>query len=518
MVAKIDTVAFEGLQIRRVDVQVMLMSGLPTFTIVGLPDKAVAESRERVRAALASLGLVLPAKRITVNLSPADLQKEGSHYDLPIALGLLCAMDIIGADKVSDYIALGELSLDGSILPVNGILPSALYALESKKAIICPKNCGHEAAWAFQGEFRGEDEPNFRKSSIVAATSLLELITFLKGEGEVPSVPILRVEAGHKFADFRDVKGQEQAKRALEIAAAGGHHLLMSGPPGSGKSMLAQRLAGILPPLSPREALDVAIIHSLSGLIIQGGITQKRPFRAPHHTASIAALAGGGSRARPGEISLAHNGVLFMDEFPEFSRAGLEALRQPIETGEVVIARVHSHLTYPSRFQLVAAMNPCRCGYLGDGMRECKQAPECGFKYQSKISGPIFDRIDIHIEVPEISAMDLSLPQAAESSEIIAKRVMKTRNIQHDRFQKYNVKLSCNAHAEGELLEQIAPLQTKTRDFLTNTANQINLSARGYYRVLKVARTISDMENCAEIELVHLAEALQLRRITHRGR
>ena len=503
MVAKIDTVAFEGLQIKPVDVQVMLMGGLPSFTIVGLPDKAVGESRERVRGALASMGLSLPAKRITVNLSPADLQKEGSHFDLPIALGLLVAMEILTQESLQNHVSLGELSLDGALLPVSGVLPVSLYALENGKKIICPKACGHEAAWASE------------TLEIIAAESLFSLVNILKGTQTCPRPEIQLQDARPNLTDFADVKGQEQAKRALEIAASGGHHILMSGPPGSGKSMLAQRLAGILPKLTAREALDVAVIHSLSGFT-QEGISTGRPFRSPHHTASVPALVGGGTKARPGEISLAHQGVLFMDEFPEFPRLALEALRQPIETGLVSIARVQSHLTYPSRFQLVAAMNPCRCGYLGDSARECTQAPECGFKYQSKISGPIFDRIDIHIDVPEMSASDLGLPAPVEASQDIAVRVQKTRDIQKDRFQKLESDIGCNAHADGKILEKITPLEGKTHEFFIDAANKLELSARGYHRVLKVARTIADMNAQEMIGLTHIAEALQLRRVIFR--
>ncbi len=504
MVASISTVAFEGLNVRPVNLQVMLSSGVPKFIIVGLPDKALSESRERVKGALLAMGLTLPAKIITVNLSPADLLKEGSHFDLPIALGLLTAMDFLPADKMQDYICLGELTLAGSILPVNGVLPATRYAISQNKTIICPSESGHEAAWL------GDKHP------IIAANNLLQLMNHLKGEITLPRPQAEAFDDTGKHADFRDVKGQEQAKRALEVVASGGHHLLMIGPPGSGKSMLAQRLPSILPPLSGSEALDVAVIHSISGLTSKANISKTRPFRAPHHTASVAALAGGGSRAKPGEISLAHHGVLFMDEFPEFPRQALEALRQPIETGETMIARVNAHLTYPSRFQLLAAMNPCRCGYLGDESRECKQAPECGFKYQSKISGPIFDRIDIHISVPEIPAIDLTLPTPAETSADIAKRVLRTRDIQQQRFKQLNSKLACNAHAEGELLEKIAPLQSAEQQFLIEAANKLRLSARGFHRVLKVARTLADMTATEQINKLHLAEALNYRYVIFR--
>ncbi len=345
MVARINTVAFHGIDVVDVDVQVHLGGGLPAFAVVGLPDKTVAEARERVRAALAALGLALPPKRITVNLSPADLIKEGSHYDLPIALGLLVAMGVIDADALADYVALGELALDGKLTAVAGALAAAIGANARQRGLICPASCGGEAAWA-----GGE---------VLAPESLLALINHLKGS-QVLSPPRPKLETRTEAVpDLRDIKGQESAKRALEIAAAGAHHLLMIGPPGAGKSMLAQRLPGILPPLTAAEALDVSMVHSLAGLLLETGLSRQRPFRNPHHSASMPSLIGGGARARPGEIALAHLGVLFLDELPEFARAALEALRQPLESGRAVVARANAHVTYPARVQLVAAMNPC---------------------------------------------------------------------------------------------------------------------------------------------------------------
>lgn len=346
MVAHINTVAFQGVNVVDVDVQVQMGAGLPAFTIVGLPDKAVGESRERVRAALNALGLSLPPKRITVNLAPADLAKEGSHFDLPIALGLLTAMDVLPGDKMGEYTALGELALDGALAPVAGVLPAAIDASAHDRGLICPAAQGGEAAWA--GEL-----------DILAAPDVLALVNHFKGTQMLSPPAATPNGSPAAYPDLRDIKGQETAKRALEIAAAGGHNLLLSGPPGAGKSMLAQRLPGVLPHLSAAEALEVSMIHSLSGTLPEGGLMTVRPFRDPHHSASLAALVGGGARARPGEVSLAHRGVLFLDELPEFSRQALESLRQPIESGRAVVARANHHVTYPARFQLVAAMNPC---------------------------------------------------------------------------------------------------------------------------------------------------------------
>ena len=376
MVSKINTVAFQGIDVVDVNVQVQIAGGLPSFTIVGLPDKAVAESRERVRAALSAIGLALPPERITVNLAPADLPKEGSHYDLPIALGLLAAMRVLPDDEMAGYLALGELSLDGTLTPVAGVLPSAIHASARELGLICPSAQGGEAAWAAEIE-------------ILAPKDLLGLVNHVKGD-QVLSPPEPRlVESPSSSLDLADIKGQESAKRALEVAAAGAHHLLMIGPPGAGKSMLAERPPGILPELDAGEALEVSMIHSLAGALPEGGLMRKRPYRNPHHSASMAALIGGGRRARPGEISMAHMGVLFLDELPEFQRPALEALRQPLESGRAVIARADAHVAYPARVQLVTAMNPCKCGFLDDPAQACPRAPRCAREYQSRISGPL---------------------------------------------------------------------------------------------------------------------------------
>lgn len=501
MLARINTITFNGLEILDVDLQVQISSGLPSFNIVGLPDKAIAESKERVRAALQSLGLSLPAKRITINLSPADLTKEGSHFDLPVALGLLAVMGIIPNEVLLDYIALGELGLDGSIISVNGVLPVAIKANSCEKGLICPAAQGGEAAWSGLRD-------------IVAADSLLSLINHFKGEQILPQPQKEIMEAKTSLLDMADVKGQESAKKAFEVAAAGGHNILMVGPPGSGKSMLAARLPGILPPLSPEEALETSMIHSVAGELKDGKLSFERPFRDPHHTASTPALVGGGRKAQPGEISLAHNGVLFLDELPEFSRSTLEALRQPLENGCVTISRVNAHTVYPAHFQLVAAMNPCRCGNLGTHGLECARAPICAEEYQAKISGPLLDRIDIHIEVPAVSPWDLSNVNKGESSTAIRERVVAARKLQKQRFIEAGVpQLNTNSQLSGEILEKIARLDDDGKALLISFAEKNKLSARSYHRTIRLARTIADLQNKINVSRIHIAEALSYRRL-----
>jgi magnesium chelatase family protein len=501
MVGRVRTVAFHGVEVIEVETQVTITPGMHAFTIVGLPDKAVAESRERVRSALSALGLSLPYRRVTVNLAPADVAKEGSHFDLPIALGLLAAMEVLPGDELAGYIALGEIALDGSLTGVAGVLLAALSAASRDCGLICPLDCGGEAAWA------GEVE-------IVAAPTLLAIVNHFKGTQLLPP-PEARLAPPHSAAlDLRDVKGQESAKRALEIAAAGAHNLLMVGPPGSGKSMLAARLPGILPPLEPAEALELGMIHSVAGGLRGGGLLRERPFRDPHHSASLPALVGGGLRARPGEISLAHQGVLFLDELPEFNRAALEALRQPLETGRISVARANGHVTYPARVQLVAAMNPCRCGYLAEPGRACSRAPRCGQDYQSKISGPLLDRIDLHIDVPAVSTDDLSLPPPAESSAEIGRRIAAARARQGVRYAALpdDRRIRTNAEADGTLLDEIAEPEPAGRTLLLGAADRLRLTARGYHRVLRVARTLADLDGAATVARRHIAEALSYRR------
>jgi len=493
MVARAYTVAFQGVEARLVEVQCAISAGLPAFNLVGLPDKAVSEARERVRAALTAMGLALPAKRITVNLSPADLPKEGSHFDLPIALAVLAAMDVLPRDEVAAQVALGELSLDGGLVPVIGALPAALAAAEAECGLICPAACGAEAAWVGAVE-------------VIAPPSLMALVNHFAGRTALaPARPGTAADPA-PAKDFAEVKGQEKAKRALEIAAAGRHHMLMVGPPGSGKSMLAARIPGILPPLEPSEALETSMIHSLAGLLDEGGISRARPFRTPHHTASMAAIVGGGRGAKPGEISLAHHGVLFLDELPEFPRQVLETLRQPIETGDVVVARANAHVRYPCRFMLVAAANPCRCGHLADPGRACARVPDCGADYLGRISGPLMDRFDLRVEVPPVGMDDLASPSGGEPSATIAARVARARAVQRDRFAGHDG-VAVNADAEGELLESVVALSPDAARFLAEVAARFRMSARAYHRVLRVARTIADLDGADGVDRPHVAEA-----------
>ena len=501
MAARVMTVAFQGVEARPVDVEVQLTSGEFAFVVVGLGDKAVGESRERVRAAFAGLGLALPGRRIICNLAPADLPKEGSHYDLPIALAVMAAMGVIPPDALSSWAAMGELSLDGRIVAAVGALPAAVAAGALNLGLICPAACGAEAAWA--GDTR-----------ILAAPSLISLVNHFRGTQILSPPAPGQVLEGAPTADLRDVKGQENAKRALEVAAAGGHNLLFIGPPGSGKSMMAARLPGLLPPLSPAELLETSMIHSVAGLIAKGELTRARPFRAPHHSATMAALTGGGQRIKPGEVSLAHNGVLFLDELPEFSAQALDSLRQPLETGEVIVARANAHVRYPARFQLIAAENPCKCGHGGAGRGACGRAPRCQLDYQAKVSGPFMDRIDLQIEVPAVTAADLSLPPPAEGTAEAAQRVAMARDLQAERARaaQRDDAEPLNSRAQGSWLAAIAEREPEARSLLSRAAEAGGLTARGWTRTLRLARTIADLDGGGPVRRVHVAEALIYRR------
>ena len=500
MVARVSTVAFQGIEGVPVDVQVMVAPGKVGMQIVGLPDKAVAESRERVQAALHASGLSLPAKKVTVNLAPADLPKEGSHFDLPIALGLMAALGAIPADALGGYVVIGELNLDGTIAAVAGALPAAIGANGLGKGLICPADSGAEAAWAGA------------EIDILAPRSLIALANHFRGN-QVLSRPEPAIRASvANMPDLADIKGQESAKRALEVAAAGNHNLLMVGPPGSGKSMLAARLPSILPPLSPAELLEVSMIHSIAGQLPGGKLSDRRPFRTPHHSATMAAMIGGGLRAKPGEASLAHNGVLFLDEFPEFTPQVLDALRQPLETAECIIARANHRVTYPAAIQLVAAMNPCRCGMAGEPGHSCARGPRCVSDYQGRISGPLMDRIDIRIDVPSVTAADLIRPAPAEPSAVVAGRVARAREIQADRFIALGLPhVLSNARCSTAMIEKMAEPDAGGLQLLRDAAEKLKFSARGYHRILKVARTLADLDEKPMVGRIHLAEAISYR-------
>ena len=491
MISQIHTVSFQGIHACLVTVQVHLASGsLPSFTIVGLPDKAVNESRERIRSALHTLGLALPPKRITMNLSPADLQKEGNHYDLPLALGLMMAMEVISPDLLAGAIALGELGLDGSIKPVRGSLSSALLASREGRFLICPKECGGEAVWG-----SGESE-------VIAADHLTSLLQHLKGHSRLAPPQGIMAHASPYEGDMVDIHGQEVAKRALLIAASGRHNMIMVGPPGTGKSMLAMRMMSILPPLQAAEALEVTMIHSLSIKGHEGqALMGYRPFRHPHHSVSMAGLVGGGIKGSPGEISLAHQGVLFLDELPEFSPQAIDSLRQSLESREAVVSRANYRTTYPADFQLIAAMNPCRCGYFGQEARQCHKAPSCVTHYQRHLSGPFLDRMDLWVEVPTISP--LSSPSVGQDSASLRRLV--------EQSWDFGAAQGWSRNPSVQELDALINASPGAKAILMKAVERWGLSARVYYRMMRVARSIASLEACDTLSAQHMAEALSFR-------
>lgn len=485
----------------RIDVQIQLASGLskPEFNIIGLADRAVRESAERIRNVLAELNLSLPPKRLTVNLSPADMAKSGSHFDLPILCGILCAIGILPQDALSKYVIMGEVGLDGAIVKTDGVLPAGVWARNNGLGIICPAAQGAEAALSANPD-------------ILAPAHVLGLINHFKGTHPLAApqnAPQEIQTTGATAGDMADVHGQDAAKRALEIAAAGGHAMLMIGPPGSGKTMLASRLPTILPEMTADEILETSIIYSIAGMLTDKSLVSARPFRSVHHTASAVSLAGGGANARPGEISLAHNGVLFLDELPEFDRATLEILRQPMEGGQIMISRAKRNATYPAQFQLIAAMNPCPCGHLGNPNMSCSRAPRCAEAYQNKISGPLLDRIDLHVDVDAVNPWDMKpeTNQKRETSAEIRERVAAARNRQITRQGKVNARL------DGPELDTVAAMSDELTQFLNTAAEKMGMSARGYNRIRRIARTIADLRGVANIEMADLAEALSYRPI-----
>ena len=498
MLAKTYSFAFAGIEAKLIEIQTQIMQGMPAFNIVGLPNKAVNESKERIRSAFSSIALSLPMRRITINLSPADITKEGSHFDLSIAFGLLIELGIMPQDVADKYAMIGEICLGGNVAKVSGVLPASISANMLNMGVICSRDNYYEAFFSGNGD-------------IVPIMNLLELIQFFKGETtlNLDKPKINHLEVNHDF-DMSDVKGQILAKRAAEIAASGGHNLLMIGAPGTGKSMIAKRIVSILPEMTEEEQLESSIISSVSGHLADNQLILNRPYRSPHCSSSCAAIVGGGKNAKAGEITLAHNGVLFLDELPEFNRNTLEALRQPLEEKKITIARVNNHVTYPANFQLIAAMNPCKCGYFNQkNNNKCTKAPRCAEEYQSKISGPMFDRFDLQVEMTEINLFSTDSAVHGESSAVIKLRVQSAWQIQKERYNGLQIK--SNSDLEGKNLEKYLNLDDRAFSLLKRSVEKLQISARGITKLMKVSRTIADLEGCEYIKEYHVAEALNFR-------